>query len=560
MSFTICLYACRGGICVLGCCEDQHQTHSSPRLFQAGVQQRNQLLKTVSKSHAHPLPAIHWLEGDRAYLSQVLCIWQDLVTHAGRWATALGHIGGTNKVEASFVRGVHALFKRRAAKHYHPVMAPAMVLDPVNFRSMGGTAKPLPPVDHLSEEQFEHLVPEVARLAGASYQATLRELDSFQNTPWSPAMVRQANSILRTSRTVTEPGQPTVTYIADMDNRRAFWSVTAAEQVPLPLPIPHSSAIVNLQFPILAKAAVRLLSVHVSTAAAERNTHDKQGPVAIGPTIAHWKEESYDPAEASEDNAQLKDSKKTRPCVAPPLPAQPCPTPSQPCPTPCQPCVAPPLPAQPCPTPSQTCPTPASPAPPPASLVLPLPSLPSPAPPPPSLAPPPASPAPPHPSLARPSPPLPAQPCPTPSQPCVAPPLPCPALPHPLPALPHPLPALPHPIQALPHPLPALRCPSLPCPALPVGVWQCSLQVAAGCRFAAVHVQQQQAAVHVLQCMAAAAAGCINWSVWTSIYRNGLRSKLSVEQAEKLVYLKANSRDETDTLALPKDVRINIFA
>ncbi|KAJ9529584.1 hypothetical protein QJQ45_013901, partial [Haematococcus lacustris] len=189
-----------------------------------------------------------------AFRMMVLCIWQDLVTHAGRWATALGHIGGTNKVEASFVRGVHALFKRRAAKHYHPVMAPAMVLDPVNFRSMGGTAKPLPPVDHLSEEQLEHLVPEVARLAGASYQATLRELDSFQNTPWSPAMVRQANSILRTSRTVTEPGQPTVTYIVDMDSRRAFWSVTAAEQ-----------------FPILAKAAVRLLSVHVSTAAAERN-------------------------------------------------------------------------------------------------------------------------------------------------------------------------------------------------------------------------------------------------------------------------------------------------
>ncbi|GFH32825.1 hypothetical protein HaLaN_32112 [Haematococcus lacustris] len=34
---------------VLGCYEDQHQTHSSPRLFPAGVQQGNQLLKTVSK-------------------------------------------------------------------------------------------------------------------------------------------------------------------------------------------------------------------------------------------------------------------------------------------------------------------------------------------------------------------------------------------------------------------------------------------------------------------------------------------------------------------------------
>ncbi|KAJ9512595.1 hypothetical protein QJQ45_018900 [Haematococcus lacustris] len=34
---------------VLGSCEDQHQTHSSPRVFQAGVQQGNQHLKTVSK-------------------------------------------------------------------------------------------------------------------------------------------------------------------------------------------------------------------------------------------------------------------------------------------------------------------------------------------------------------------------------------------------------------------------------------------------------------------------------------------------------------------------------
>ncbi|KAJ9508499.1 hypothetical protein QJQ45_012027 [Haematococcus lacustris] len=69
-----------------------------------------------------------------------------------------------------------------------------------------------------------------------------------------------------------------------------------------------------------------------------------------------------------------------------------------------------------------------------------------------------------------------------------------------------------------------------------------------------------KAAVRLLSVHVSTAAAERNWSVWTSIYRNGLRSKLSVEQAEKLVYLKANSRDETDTLALPKDVRINIFA
>ncbi|KAJ9519837.1 hypothetical protein QJQ45_014560 [Haematococcus lacustris] len=39
-------------------------------------------------------------------------------------------------------------------------------------------------------------------------------------------------------------------------------------------------------------------------------------------------------------------------------------------------------------------------------------------------------------------------------------------------------------------------CPALPFPALPVGVWLCRLQVAAG-----VHKQQLQAAVNVLQCI-----------------------------------------------------------
>ncbi|GFH20610.1 hypothetical protein HaLaN_17760, partial [Haematococcus lacustris] len=36
------------GRCVLGCFEDQHQTHTSPRVSQAAVHQGNQPLKTVS--------------------------------------------------------------------------------------------------------------------------------------------------------------------------------------------------------------------------------------------------------------------------------------------------------------------------------------------------------------------------------------------------------------------------------------------------------------------------------------------------------------------------------
>ncbi|GFH22588.1 hypothetical protein HaLaN_20073 [Haematococcus lacustris] len=38
----------RGAVSVLGCFEDQHQTHTSPRVSQAAVHQGNQPLKTVS--------------------------------------------------------------------------------------------------------------------------------------------------------------------------------------------------------------------------------------------------------------------------------------------------------------------------------------------------------------------------------------------------------------------------------------------------------------------------------------------------------------------------------
>ncbi|KAJ9518436.1 hypothetical protein QJQ45_018466 [Haematococcus lacustris] len=116
----------------------------------------------------------------------VLKIWDDLVAHAKNWVSELGHPGGLDKVDASFVHGVLRIFKDRAVKHCQPVMAAARLLDPINFFDMGEHAQPVPP------------------LTGSA--------------------------------------------------RRAFWKLQAAPQ-----------------FPILAKAAERLLSAHASTAAAERN-------------------------------------------------------------------------------------------------------------------------------------------------------------------------------------------------------------------------------------------------------------------------------------------------
>ncbi|KAJ9515525.1 hypothetical protein QJQ45_021659 [Haematococcus lacustris] len=200
--------------------------------------------------------AIHRLEGDKPYLSQVLKIWDDLVAHAQNWVSELGHPGGLDKVDASFVRGVLRIFKDRALKHCQPVMAAARLLDPINFFDMGEHAQPVPPFDSLSEQQQADLAPTVSRLAGASLGAALRELNAFENADWNPAMKRRAQSMLQmqTLQQPTQPGQPSFTPIASIEARRAFWKLQAAPQ-----------------FPILAKAAQRLLSAHASTAAAERN-------------------------------------------------------------------------------------------------------------------------------------------------------------------------------------------------------------------------------------------------------------------------------------------------
>ncbi|KAJ9525386.1 hypothetical protein QJQ45_003206 [Haematococcus lacustris] len=115
---------------------------------------------------------------------------------------------------------------------------------------------PVPPFDSLSEQQQADLAPTVSRLAGASIGAAIRELNAFENAEWNAAMKRRAQSMLQmqTLQQPTQPGQPSFTPIASIEARQSFWKLQAAPQ-----------------FPILAKAAQRLLSAHASTAAAERN-------------------------------------------------------------------------------------------------------------------------------------------------------------------------------------------------------------------------------------------------------------------------------------------------
>ncbi|GFH11070.1 dimer_Tnp_hAT domain-containing protein, partial [Haematococcus lacustris] len=129
-------------------------------------------------------------------------------------------------------------------------MAAARLLDPINFKYLNHVAQPYPDFEILTEMQRVELEPTIARLAEVPIREVQVELSKFENTDWSPAMKRKALSML----SIQQPPGRAIIPIASINARKTFWSVTAAND-----------------FPVLAKAAVKLLSVHVSTAAAERN-------------------------------------------------------------------------------------------------------------------------------------------------------------------------------------------------------------------------------------------------------------------------------------------------
>ncbi|KAJ9511091.1 hypothetical protein QJQ45_013156 [Haematococcus lacustris] len=105
----------------------------------------------------------------------------------------------------------------------------------------------------LTPEQQEDVVHVVARLAGVSQDVARHELRRFECGAWHHEMIRVANDIM----SMSEPGQRNgraVTIIAAASQRLTWWQIYAKPQ-----------------FPALATAALRLLSVHVSTCASERN-------------------------------------------------------------------------------------------------------------------------------------------------------------------------------------------------------------------------------------------------------------------------------------------------
>ncbi|KAJ9527201.1 hypothetical protein QJQ45_025452 [Haematococcus lacustris] len=201
-------------------------------------------LKLVIKLMKPISNAIHRLEADAPYLSQVLMIWNALVDHAEEW------VEQAVLVSPRLALGVVAAFRRRRQKHYSPAFAAAFALDPANYKCLAPGTHPRPPMRRLQPSQQEDVVTVVARLAECSLETARRELTLLTLGDWPTDMKSSVEAIVAETRT-DEDGKTTTACITV---HRGLWTFQGAGY-----------------FPHLRQAAVRLLSMHVTTAAAERN-------------------------------------------------------------------------------------------------------------------------------------------------------------------------------------------------------------------------------------------------------------------------------------------------
>ncbi|KAJ9521802.1 hypothetical protein QJQ45_024683 [Haematococcus lacustris] len=157
--------------------------------------------------------------------------------------------------------GVIDLLQERRAKGYWPVMPAAYVLDGVNFAPPKDklNAPPQPPFGLLSPQEKEDAITTVVRLSkhlrpdltdSQVKQAVQREVDVLQLGGWGDSELERFAALLA-------PKPPDATgrvVVEQVSMRRAFWSKASL-----------------CGFPLLVVAASRLLGVHATSAASERN-------------------------------------------------------------------------------------------------------------------------------------------------------------------------------------------------------------------------------------------------------------------------------------------------
>jgi hAT family C-terminal dimerisation region len=211
--------------------------------------------------------AIHQLECDQPRLSQLLRIWAQLITHAAAFDDKHGLVGDLRTAR---------VFRRRFAIHYQKEWALAYALDPMHAEQLpdGSWRLPLalsslPVPGALNGEPLRHpnsgAQPGPLVMLADDVRTCLRALssagaDTEASTAAAAAAVDAELSTLVLGALPAEMAEHLAHLtkrdpVASSGERRGWWSRVA---------IDHG-------FPLIAQAAVRLLSCHVTSCATERN-------------------------------------------------------------------------------------------------------------------------------------------------------------------------------------------------------------------------------------------------------------------------------------------------
>lgn len=208
--------------------------------------------------------AIHQLEGDKPFLSQILAVWTKLCNHAAAFDVKYKLVGNQRTAR---------VLRRRFAIHYQKEWAAAYALEPSNAiqGEDGGWSLPLaleelPRPTALNGDPLEFnfgpnngqrvmkeddVLSCVQELCGADKAAVEAELGVLELGGVTGGTVLARLMKIAAAKTTDEGGKVT---LAPITHRRSWWSRAA-----------------DKGFPLLARVAIKLLSCHITSCATERN-------------------------------------------------------------------------------------------------------------------------------------------------------------------------------------------------------------------------------------------------------------------------------------------------
>jgi hypothetical protein len=195
---------------------------------------------TALKKLVQPVSdALHQLEADKALLSQLFAIWQQLLKHAADFDA---HPDNVDRAAAL------PLFQRRYELHRAKEWVAAYVIDPIHAVQTDGEW--FLPFGELEAMELTAAKACILELGGAENAAAITsELVRMQLAPLPDSMCEALPTL--TARTTLDSGKVEV---ASGTMRRGWWQ-TAGRQ----------------HFPLVSKVAVKLLSFHATACATERN-------------------------------------------------------------------------------------------------------------------------------------------------------------------------------------------------------------------------------------------------------------------------------------------------